>query len=228
MSSIPNKDLHAIRGKFYISRLIEEGEHEHQDFKFQISDARKIARSISAFANNDGGLLLVGVKDNGVVAGIRSEEDIHVIEAAAEIYCRPAVEVEMRTFRCDGGAVVLRASIPRAARRPVECRDDDGRWRAYYRVADENIQAHPLMVRAWRQQCAQSPLALCGAEGSLLTAALARRGHASVEELMIDCHLSRGAAEEALTALVSAGIVGFEYHHPVFRLILNENTHSNG
>lgn len=46
MSSIPNKDLHAIRGKFYISRLIEEGEHEHQDFKFQISDARKIARSI--------------------------------------------------------------------------------------------------------------------------------------------------------------------------------------
>ena len=32
--------------------LILEGEHEHQDFKYQISDARKIARSISAFANN--------------------------------------------------------------------------------------------------------------------------------------------------------------------------------
>lgn len=227
--SILNKDLHAIRGKYYISRLIEEGEHEHQDFKFRISDARKIARSISAFANNDGGCLLVGVKDNGVVAGIRSEEDIYMIEAAAEIYCRPAVEVEMRTFRCDGGAVVLRAGIRRAERRPVECRDDDDRWRAYYRVADENILAHPLMVRAWRQQSSPRPgAALCGAEGSLLTGALAARGHASVEELMVDCHLSRSTAEEALTALISAGIVGFEYYHPVFRLILKENTQSNG
>ena len=51
------KDIPAIKGKFYVSRLIEEGEHEHQDFKYAISDARKIARSISAFANNDGGRL---------------------------------------------------------------------------------------------------------------------------------------------------------------------------
>ena len=48
------KDLKAIRGAFYIRRLIEQGEHENQDFKFAISDARKIARSISAFANNSG------------------------------------------------------------------------------------------------------------------------------------------------------------------------------
>ncbi|MDY2810620.1 MAG: ATP-binding protein, partial [Candidatus Faecousia sp.] len=76
------KDIRPIKGKYYIHRLIEEGEHEHQDFKFQISDARKIARSLSAFANNDGGRLLIGVKDNGVVAGVRSEEDIYMIEAA--------------------------------------------------------------------------------------------------------------------------------------------------
>ena len=55
----------------YIHKLVAEGEHEHQDFKFEISDARKIARSISAFANTGGGRLLVGVKDNGKIAGIR-------------------------------------------------------------------------------------------------------------------------------------------------------------
>ena len=49
------KDIKAIRGKFYIKRLIEEGEHEKQDFKFQISDVHKIAHSISAFANRGGG-----------------------------------------------------------------------------------------------------------------------------------------------------------------------------
>ena len=62
----------------YIQRLISEGEHVHQDFKFEISDARKIAKSISAFANTEGGRLLVGVKDNGKIAGVRSEEEIYM------------------------------------------------------------------------------------------------------------------------------------------------------
>lgn len=218
-----DKDLRAIRGKFYIHRLIEEGEHEHQDFKFKISDACKIAHSISAFANNDGGRLLVGVKDNGVVAGIRSEEDLHVIEAAATIYCRPAVEVEMQAYLCEEGAVVLRASIPKASRRPVECREADGSWRAYYRVADENIVAHPLMVRAWRmtEEGAPAALAYSATDGHLLSA-LESRGAASVEELMLDAHLSRTAAEEVITRLAAAGIIGFEYHHPRFLLVINQ------
>ena len=45
------------RRKGYIEQLITQGEHVHQDFKYQITDARKIARSISAFANNSGGQL---------------------------------------------------------------------------------------------------------------------------------------------------------------------------
>ena len=59
----------------YLHAWIAQGEHQQQDFKFEISDARKIARSLSAFANTNGGRLLVGVKDNGRLAGIRSEED---------------------------------------------------------------------------------------------------------------------------------------------------------
>ena len=38
----------------YIHALIDEGEHQQQDFKFEISDARKIAKTLSAFANTDG------------------------------------------------------------------------------------------------------------------------------------------------------------------------------
>lgn len=219
------KDLKAIRGKFYIHRLIEEGEHERQDFKFKISDARKIARSISAFANNGGGHLLVGVKDNGVIAGIRSEEDVHVIEAAAEVYCRPQVSVEMQAYLCDNSLVVLKASIPRAERRPVECREEDGSWRAYYRVADENIVAHPLMVRAWRMtegSDASPALAYSAAEGTVLSC-LGARGTASVEELMLDAHLSRQAAEDILARLAALGVVGFEYHHPRFLLRLTNS-----
>ena len=59
----------------YIHALIAEGEHQQQDFKFEISDARKIAKTLSAFSNTDGGRLLIGVKDNGKIAGVRSDEE---------------------------------------------------------------------------------------------------------------------------------------------------------
>ncbi|MDA3865584.1 MAG: putative DNA binding domain-containing protein, partial [Salinivirgaceae bacterium] len=41
-------------------QLIAQGEHQQQDFKFCINDSRKIAKSLVAFANTDGGRLLVG------------------------------------------------------------------------------------------------------------------------------------------------------------------------
>ena len=79
------KDITVRKGRRHILDLVAQGEHERQDFKFLISDARKIARSISAFANHSGGCLLIGVKDNGVVAGVRNDEDIYVVEQAAEL-----------------------------------------------------------------------------------------------------------------------------------------------
>lgn len=164
------KDIKAIKGKFYIQRLIEEGEHEHQDFKFSISDARKIARSLSAFANNDGGRLLVGVKDNGNIAGVRNEEDIYVIEQAAQMYCRPSQKIEFTAFKTEGGAIVIRAEIARATHRPVQAQEPDGTWHAYYRVKDENIVAPDLMVRAWSKKESQKGalLSFSEAESALI------------------------------------------------------------
>ena len=93
------KDIKPIKGKYYLQRVIAEGEHERQDFKYAISDAMKIARSLSAFANHSGGSLLIGVKDNGAIAGVRNEEDIYVVEQAAELYCRPAQQLEFTARR---------------------------------------------------------------------------------------------------------------------------------
>ena len=73
----------------YIQKLIKEGEHQMLDFKFEISDSKKIARTLVAFANTDGGRLLIGVKDNGNISGIRSEEEKYMIQTAAESFCQP-------------------------------------------------------------------------------------------------------------------------------------------
>ncbi len=208
------KDLRPIKGKYYIAGLIAEGEHEHQDFKYSISDARKIARSISAFANNDGGRLLIGVKDNGTVAGVRDEEDIFVVEQAASLYCRPEVELQFTAFRADMGLTVIRAEIPRVADRPVLASEPDGRWRAYYRVADENILAHPLMVRMWQQENDGILLRLDDT-GRNITTILEQHSSGgrglSVADIARLSHVSVMAAEEAIIRLAGMGLVTFVY-----------------
>lgn len=135
----------------YIQQLIAEGEHVHQDFKFAISDARKIAKSLSAFANTEGGRLLVGVKDNGKIAGIRSEEEIYMIEAAATMYCRPPVVTENRVYRVEGKDV-LEVKVKECDRKPVQAVDEAGKAWAYVRIADENILASPVHLQIWNHE----------------------------------------------------------------------------
>ena len=133
----------------FIRALIAEGEHVRQDFKFEVSDSRKIARSLSAFANTEGGRLLIGVKDNGRIAGVRSEEEMYMVEAAAKVYCDPEVEVEMRVYRPEGRSVLI-ASVEPVPRKPVMVKEEGGRKLAYVRIADENILASPVHIGVWR------------------------------------------------------------------------------
>lgn len=193
------KDLRPIRGTYYIADLIAEGEHEHQDFKYSISDARKIARSISAFANNDGGRLLIGVKDNGVIAGVKNEEDIYVVEEAASLYCSPEIEAA-------------------ADRRPVMVCEADGRMRAYYRVADENIAAPDLMVRSWRESSTGQLLRLTDAERSAMTL-LDSCGYLTAESLATHAAISVSTASDIIISLHAMGLVKWSYSGGTFRLV---------
>lgn len=214
------KDIKAIRGKFYIHNLIEEGEHEHQDFKFAISDAAKIAHSISAFANNDGGRLLIGVKDNGNISGVRSEEDVFVVEQAAQMYCHPPQRVGVTAYSVEGGAVVIKVDIPKAEVRPVMSRESDGNWTAYFRVKDENIVANPVMVKAWRHRAegGQVAFSLTEAESSLLRY-LEEWGMTTIDDYMHGAHISRPLAEDIVIKLYSAGIVDFFYTGSEFKIV---------
>lgn len=134
----------------YIHDRIAEGEHQQQDFKFEISDARKIAKSLSAFSNTDGGRLLVGVKDNGKIAGVHSEEEVYMIEAAAKLYCKPSIDCEMHVHIVEG-RTVLEVIVPPGEQKPYYAKDHDNHWWAYIRILDENILATPVHIKVWQQ-----------------------------------------------------------------------------
>ena len=128
--------------------MIAEGEHQLQDFKTRIDDSRKIARTLVAFANADGGRLLIGVKDNGTVSGVRVDEELHMIEAAAQMYCRPAVEFQTQVWKADVRSV-LEIVVEPSRQRPHRCESEQGRWEAYLRLEDENIRVNPVLSRCW-------------------------------------------------------------------------------
>ncbi len=135
-----------------IKNLISQGEHQTQDFKFEISDSKKIAKSLSAFSNTDGGRLLVGVKDNGTISGVRSEEEFYMIEAAAQLYCKPEVFFSSRQWMVDGKHV-LEIQIPQDnSRRPFLALDDSNKWLPYIRVDDQNLVANQVLLKVWEKQ----------------------------------------------------------------------------
>lgn len=206
------KDIPCTPGARRVKAWVAEGEHLRQDFKHSVSDAHKIARSVSAFANHSGGRLLIGVKDNGAIAGVRNEEDAYVVETAAQIYCSPAVPVAFHAYSVDTGLTVIVAQIEPVDAPPVYVLEADGTRRAYYRVADENISAHPLMVAAWERRRLDDPLVLGPAHAELLDLVTAAGAFsADVRAIALALHTAERTAAALVAEAVAAGALAFDH-----------------
>lgn len=195
----------------YIKRLIAEGEHQMLDFKFEVSDFRKIARTLVAFSNTDGGRLLLGVKDNGSIAGVRSEEEYFMIEGAARIYCKPEVSFRIREWQVEGRRVV-EVIISRGDFKPYMAQDAEGRWIAFIRQGDQNLSASTIILKVWERQRSgkQTTIRFGKAEGALLTY-LENHPSITVPQFRRLAGLSSYHAERILVDFIMLGLVKIEH-----------------
>jgi ATP-dependent DNA helicase RecG len=70
-------------------------------------DPTEIAEAITAFANSDGGTVVLGLDENGApVSALPDEEEAEEALAAALRLCEPPVPTEWHTEEVDGGTVV--------------------------------------------------------------------------------------------------------------------------
>ena len=139
----------------YIRKLIAEGEHQQLDFKFGITDSRKIARTLAAFANTDGGRLLIGVKDNGSIAGVRSEEEFYMIQAASEMFTKPVVPFEVKEWTVNQKRIleIIVPAIKGVLHSAPEKKDD---YLVYTRVKDENYPVNSVWLKAYKWKNSES------------------------------------------------------------------------
>ncbi len=192
---------------FYLYKLIEEGEHQQQDFKYCINDSKKIAKSLVAFANTDGGRLLIGVKDNRKIAGISTDEEFYMVEAAAKIYSDPPIRFLTKEWKVEG-KTVLEITIEPSDKKPHFARDENGKWLAYVRMKDENVLAHKIQIEVWKKQ--NSPRGIYFSysdDEKFLIDYLQNNQQISFSKFMRLAHISRKDAEDILSNFIIMDVI---------------------
>ena len=204
----------------HIKRLILEGEHQQLDFKFEISDSRKIAKTLVAFSNTDGGTLLIGVKDNGNIAGVRTDEEFFMVQAAAGMYCKPEIEFVSKRWVADG-KTVLEVTIPKGNNYPYFAESEPGKWLAYIRVKDENIQATAIHLKVWKNKTHSTGILIEYSEKvKKHLGYLESNPSISISKFCRTAFLPRSAAENILADLIYFGLIEtvYEDHHFLYCL----------
>lgn len=191
----------------YIKNLIERGESQHLDFKFEITDSRKIARSLVAFSNSVGGTLLIGVKDNGVVAGVRSEEEYYMVEAAASLYCKPNIKFQSHEWSVDGKKVLEITILPDSNTLHY-APDKDGNWKVYLRVDDHNLLANRVFLQARKRKKAVKGVFLAYTDKEkILFSYLDEHFDITLSKFCRIAKLNKYKAEKTLANLIALDII---------------------
>lgn len=206
-----------------ILQKIAKGEHEQQDFKMRIDSAVKIAKTLSAFANTSGGSLLIGVKDNGKISGIDPEEEAHMVEAAADMYCKPRIEINYFTHITDNGKKILEAIVHKGNKPPYFAKDENNNWIAYLRKDDENIIAGGFILSVWSTKKTIKPNVYAHTEKEQkIFSALNEFPGMGLNALQKHVRINRTYLFKTLSKLISWDLISFKITNGKIALYLNQ------
>ncbi|MEM9895499.1 MAG: ATP-binding protein [Bacteroidota bacterium] len=128
----------------YVKRLVRTGENQFIEFKKKVNHPEKIVREVCAFANSEGGHLLIGVDDNGTISGLKypEDEEFEMTKAINEL-CRPTVDFSVEILKIKEDVEILHYQIKEGSSKPhfAFLEKHHRRGRCYVRVDDHSIQA---------------------------------------------------------------------------------------
>ncbi len=87
-----------------VRRRIEAGEDQHTEFKRGLGDLSAIGRAMCAFANTEGGLIILGVEDPRRIIGVKEDTERVQERLASFLQTGCSVPVHARTGRFEGPA----------------------------------------------------------------------------------------------------------------------------
>lgn len=127
-----------------LRQILKQGESQSVEFKSDIAGTGGLARDVAAMANGGGGLILIGVDDNGRPSGLpersRKRARDRVEQVAESIFPELHDQVRLSTseYLIDGG-VILVVSVPDVPEELKPVRTVDGS--VYIRHNDHVVRA---------------------------------------------------------------------------------------
>jgi predicted HTH transcriptional regulator len=123
-----------------LHQFLSKGESQTLDFKENITNSNKIAKTIVSFANTDGGIIVVGVKDNLSLIGIAPEEEKFMINHAIENFCKPKPICHFSITEEQHMSFLI-VEIQKGKTPPYFAKNENQEWIAYQRVNDHSLKA---------------------------------------------------------------------------------------
>ncbi len=123
-----------------LKHLVSQGEGTSLEFKRKATSPDKIVREMIAFANSSGGTLLVGIADNGEMAGLKYPEDDSYVIQQSLLKCSPRLPVTEVFIPIGNNRHVIQYRVANSENKPHYF-VDAGKKEAYVRVNDQSIKA---------------------------------------------------------------------------------------
>lgn len=189
-----------------LQQMIQAGEGVQLDFKQTITNQKKIARTLAAFANNRGGKLLVGVRDNGAIIGCDTEEEMYMLHEAAEHFCEPPVDIAFTIYEVEDELTVLEASVNNSLRKPHFALDEQDDWQLYMRSKDKTLIASKNTYKVLENDLTDSNAKLDSKEQFVLDF-LEKKEALMPKELSNRLNISLQRANTILIKLTNIGLI---------------------
>ena len=189
--------------------LVRKGESDRLEFKKKVDYPEKVIKEITAFANTNGGELLIGVDDNGVISGLKYPDEEHfVLENALKLYCRPSLSLTAEHIPVAPDLFVLRYTIEKSERRPHTIKNGNGKGDVYVRVVDKSVKASAELVEIIeRQRKGKDIRFYFGNSEKVLMDYLENNSSITIEEYAQVAGLTNTQAARKLILLVLANVL---------------------
>lgn len=133
--------------KIELLEIIKKGEDSFTEFKQEMKHQDKLAASIVAFANTEGGNLIIGVSDDGEILGVTDlDKEMQRIDNICANNCEPTVYITIEKFIIDDKKLMI-VKIPKGPQRPYRT----NRGIHYIRTASGKRIASPGELRLIHQ-----------------------------------------------------------------------------
>jgi len=191
-----------------LKKLVARGEGLTLEFKRKATHPEKIVREMIAFANTQGGILLVGIGDDKTIPGLKFPEDeSYVIQQALE-NCKPNLAFTETFIPIGDNKIVIQYTIPESAKKPHMLLFADNVKECYVRAEDMSIKAsrevREIIQRAQKKKDIKF---YYGEYETLLMKYLDENSFITLKQFMAVAKLNRFRASKKLILLVLANVL---------------------